>query len=264
MKSRIFIAALLTAVVCFQASALKLKIKKDTKPRLDYTEWIALSDVPAQEDGVKIFYPLTEPVDSMTVYTGELVAEGLTGRQVLLAAMVYAVDNFDTDNGEGFSAIDYDGNKASMSLKTTCGTNSREATYMRDISLEASDGLLRFRISGINIRYREKGLIPRTLPMEELHPESNSRHNELVMELTRLTSVYLDAMSKYISTRGDISAPHLSKLKDGKVLVGMNPDEVKLILGAPWEVRKSGEKLRWIYGNETVVIFVDGVVSRVV
>lgn len=264
MRFRIFIAAVLTAVVSFQASALKLKIKKDTKPRLDYTEWIALSDVPAQEDGVKMFYPSTEPVDSAAVYTGQLTAEGLTARQILLAAMVYAVDNFDIDNGEGFSAIDYDGNKATMSLKTTCGTNSREATYMRDITLDASDGLLRFKVSGVNIRYREKGLIPRTLPMEELHPESNSRHNELVMELTRITSAYMDGMTKYISTRGDISAPHLAQLKDGKVIVGMNPDEVKLILGAPWEVRKSGEKLRWIYGNETVVIFVDGVVSRVI
>lgn len=62
----------------------------------------------------------------------------------------------------------------------------------------------------------------------------------------------------------DISAPHLEDVKAGKVTEGMNPDEVRIVMGAPWEERKSGDKIRWIYGNEGVVIFVDGKVSRVV
>lgn len=262
---KIFLVILLIAEVSLSCYAGGLNLfKKKDKPRLDYTEWISIQDLPAEENGVKIFYPSTEPSDSSAVVKGRLMVPGLTGNQVFLAAMVYAVNNFDTENGECFLAVDYDRHEFSLMLKSTQGTNSRETTYTRNILFQAADGQLDFRVTDISARYREKGLIPRTLPMEQLHPESNTRHGELVMEFVSINSAYLGEMASYAATRADISAPNIQQVKNGTVAVGMNPDEVRLVLGAPWEERRSGERKRWIYGNETVVIFTDGRVSRVI
>ena len=84
------------------------------------------------------------------------------------------------------------------------------------------------------------------------------------MELTRVNAAYVGEMAKYAESRPDIAAPNLAAVRNGKVTTGMLPDEGNLLLGPPLEIRKSGEKRRWIYGNEIVVIFEDGKVSRII
>ncbi len=161
-------------------------------------------------------------------------------------------------------SVDYDKNEFSALLKSTQGANNRETTYTRYLTVKAKDGGFDFTTSDVAVRYREKGLIPRTLSLAALHPESNTRHGELVMELTRVNAAYVGEMAKYAESRPDIAAPNLAAVRNGKVTTGMLPDEVNLLLGPPLEIRKSGEKRRWIYGNEIVVIFEDGKVSRII
>ena len=264
ITTAVILAASALMFVTNDAWGFKIPGKKDPKPPVDYTEWISIQELPAQEDGVALFYPSTEPADGSAVIKGSLPVKGLDARQVLLATMLYAINNFDTEAEECLLSVDYDKNEFSAMLKTTQGTSNRETTYTRYITVKAHDGGFDFATTDVAVRYREKGLIPRTLPLASLHPESNTRHGELVMELTRVNAAYVGEMAKYAETRQDIAAPNLAAVMNGKVTVGMIPDEVNLLLGPPLEIRKSGEKRRWIYGNETVVIFEDGVVSRVI
>lgn len=246
------------------ALGFKLPGKKDPKPPVDYTEWISIQELPAQEDGVTLFYPSTEPTDGAAVIKGTIPVKGLDARKVMLATLLYAVNNFDTEADEGLLSVDYDKNEFSAMLKSTQGTNNKEATYTRYLTVKAKEGGFDFATTDVAVRYREKGLIPRTLPLASLHPESNTRHGELVMELTWVNSKYLNDMGAYAVSRPDIVAPNLAAVKNGKVTIGMLPDEVNILLGPPLEIRKSGEKRRWIYGNETTVIFENGKVSRVI
>jgi len=258
------LTALVLSLASQNASAFKLPGKKDPKPPVDYTEWISIQELPSQEDGVTMFYPSTESTDGSAVIKGKLAVNGLDSRKVFLATLLYAVSNFDTDNGECILAVDFDKNEFSVMLKSTQGSNNRETTYTRNLVVKSNNGSFDFVVSDIYVRYREKGIIPRTLPLASLHPESNTRHGELVMELTRVNAAYINEMARYAESRSDIDAPNLAAVRNGKVSVGMNPDEVTIILGPPLETRRSGDKLRWIYGNETVVIFIDGKVSRVI
>lgn len=265
---KITTAAMLTALVLSLASndawGFKIPGKKDPKPPVDYTEWISIQELPAQEEGVALFYPSTEAADGAAVIKGSLPVKGLDARQVLLATLLYAVNNFDTEAEECLLSVDYDKNEFSAMLKSTQGANNRETTYTRYLTVKAKDGGFDFTTSDVAVRYREKGLIPRTLSLAALHPESNTRHGELVMELTRVNAAYVGEMARYAASRPDIAAPNLAAVRNGKVTTGMLPDEVNLLLGPPLEIRKSGEKRRWIYGNETVVIFEDGKVSRII
>lgn len=263
----IFAALTLTLILIGSTKAMAFKIpgKKDSKPPVNYTEWISIQELQAEDNGVALFYPETEATDeAKAVIKGTVKVNGLTARQIFLATMVYATENFDTDNSEGFLSVDFDKYEFSALYKTTTGSNNREATFTRYIKVKAHDGSFDFETYDIAIRYREKGLIPRTLSMEALHPESNTRHGELVMELVRLNAAYIDAMARYAESRSDIKSPNYDKLINGKVAVGMVPDEVIILLGSPLEKRRSGEKYRWIYGNETVIIFEDSTVSRII
>lgn len=244
--------------------AFKIKLKKDDKPPVDYTVWVASQDLPAKENGKRLFYPATDNEDGLAFVKADLPVAGIDATALFLASLLHTVDNLDADSGESLVDVDYDGLRFTVLKKTTRGKNNREVTFTRKVDVAARQGELVSRIYDIAVRYREKGLIPRTLPFEALHPESNERHAELVLEFASLNGDDLDAMARYASTRGDITAPHIDDVKGGKVTEGMNPDEVRLVLGPPLEERKSGEKTRWIYGNECVVIFTDGLVSRIV
>lgn len=258
------LTALALSFLCQNASAFKLPGKKDQKPQINYTEWISAQALPAQENGVMLFYPSTEPADSSAVIKGRITVKGLNSRKIFLSTLLYAVNNINNDNGECILSADYEKNEFSVMLKSTQGSNNRETTYTRYLNVMSDDDGFNFVTTDIAVRYREKGIIPRTLPLTSLHPESNTRHKELVIELVSVNSTYLNEMALYAESRQDIEAPNLTSANNRRVTIGMNTDEVTLLLGPPLERRKSGEKLRWIYGNETVVIFIDGKVSRVI
>lgn len=257
-------------------SALDLKFKKGNTPMVDYNEWIPQQQWPSDIDGVKQFYPSTQVVetvgdddananDTVAVVTGRLSVSGLDARQCFLSALVFASNNFNVDDNEGFEEIDYSGLGFKILLKTTQGGNNNETTYTRSISCKTDDGCIDFTVNEIDCRFRDKGVIPRTIRMEKLQPDKNKRHAELVKEFVEVNSDYLGRLADYMSSRNDIQSPNFAKLeKGGNVTEGMNMDEVTILLGPPLNKRKSGKKYRWIYSNDFVVIFTDGVVTKIV
>lgn len=255
------------------AYGFKLNLKRNSTPYCDLTEWVESQNFPPTYDNVTLYYPISIGIeskesdvnDTIAVIKGFIPIEGIDTDKIFLAGLVYVSSNFDKDQEEGFSNINYEDKSFNIVLKTTQGIASTETTYTRNICFRAKNGGIEFETTDIDCRYREKGVIPRTLRLEKLHPENNKRHEELVLELTKVNSKYLSDISEYISTRKDISAPNLSLLKKGSgVCDGMTQDEVLIILGTPRNSRKSGDKVRWIYDNEFIIIFTDGIVSKII
>lgn len=265
MRKKIIIAATAALMCASQAEAFKINLKKAPKLRIDYNEWISEKELPGQsEDGLPLFYPQTEGDDSVAVIKGTLTVDGLTAEQAMLAAMVYAADRFDAEKQEGFQSCDYANKTFTITLTTTQGSNNKETTYTRNISFVAENGKLDFSTTDVKVKYRLKGILPKTSELESLHPESDNRHAELVLELVDVNSAYLNDLAKYASSRTDISATHYAEIKNGKVVLGMNMDEVTLAKGPARDTRRSGERTRWIYDNNTVIVFTDGKVSKVI
>lgn len=264
------IATLLIAILVPMATnAINLKkFKKERAPMTNYNQWVASENLPDNIDGEKQFYPSTTvsaEADTIAVVRGTVALNGMSARKVFLATLVYAIDNLDAENKEGIEKIDFDDNTFSVLLKSKQGKNDSETTYTRLMTIKAKDGGFDFETTEIDCRYREKGLIPRTLRLEKLHPENNNRHSEIVKEFTNINSHYITQIDKYASTRTDINSPNFDKVKKGeKVSVGMNGDEVTILIGAPLDKRKSGDRIRWIYSNDYVIIFTDGKVSKII
>ncbi|MDE7152868.1 MAG: hypothetical protein K2O00_00315 [Muribaculaceae bacterium] len=276
MKRHIILLSLaLIFLVPLRVNAIKIKLKKDPGSVIDYGAWVSSSSLPSEVEGIKQFYPESRPVvdddgnivDTIAVIKDCCKVNDMRDTQIFLAAMVYASNNFERKENakEGFESIDYDNNNFVMIFKRTQGTTSNETTYTCNIKISADDGSLCFEIFDIDCRFREKGLIPRTIPLEKLHPDRNKRHEELVKELVKVSSGYISDMMDYVNTRKDIVSPNYNLLKKkSDVAVGMNEDEVTILLGPPMNKRKSGERVRWIYANDYVIIFTDGIVSKIV
>jgi len=229
--------------------------------------------LPGTINGVKQYYPISEGVrneesdknDTIAVIRGFVPVRGVNALKTFLAGLVYASSNFDRDEGDGIEDIDPDKNEFTLLLKSTQGTTSKETTYTYSLTLKAREDGFDFEVVNIDCRYREKGIIPRTLRMEKLRPDKNERHAELISEFTAINSGYVNDMSAYIATRSDIEVESISKLIKGTTVeVGMNMDEVIILLGEPLNKRNSGSRVRWIYPRNMVIIFSDGLVSKIV
>lgn len=277
MKIKVFLKLIVLAcfLTTFETGAFKLKLKKDPVAMIDYDQWLKSVQLPDEVNDVKQYYPSTETVvavndpsvsDTVAVIRGHVAVKDMDARQVFLATMVYSSDHIDREEGqEGFEEIDFKGNWFRLLLKKTCGSNANEATYTRSIVIKAVDGGFDFIVSDIDCRYREKGLIPRTLRLEKLHPDRNKRHEALVREIVAINSSYIAGLAEYVASRKGISSPNFEKLRSGAdVALGMNEDEVTILLGPPVSKRRSGDRTRWIYANDYVLIFTDGLVTKIV
>lgn len=264
---KLLISFLITLLTCSYSFALDFKIKKTKNPMINYNEWIPQQEWPSVIDGVHLYFPQTTTLssDTVAVVKDHIVIPELSAKQYFIAALVFATENFDKEAGEEVIAIDYSSFEFDILLKTSRGTNNNETSYTRVMSFKAKDEGLDFTVGEIDCRYREKGIVPRTLRLEKLHPEINKRHAELVREFVDVNSDYIDRLHVYIDSRKDIESSYYSVLsKGGPIEVGMNMDEVTILVGPPFDKRTSGNKTRWIYYNNEVIIFVDGIVSKIV
>lgn len=261
------------SLIYCDAYAFKINLKKGNTAYTDLTTWVAAQSFPEDVEGVKQYYPIsvgvaqedTEEIDTVAVVRGFVPVSGMTAPKIMLAGMVYVSSHFQSDAKEGFEAIEYAENRFTVILKSTQGSNSNETTYTRSLTVTARDNGFDFETFNIDCRFREKGLIPRTLRMEKLHPDQNKRHLGLLTEFVGINSEYIAGLSEYIASRTDIAA-NIDRLRKcaGEVTPGMNQDEVIILLGAPRDKRKSGEKERWIYDYNYVVIFDGGIVVKIV
>ena len=263
----------LTFVAVLPTDSAALNLKKKQVPKINYSEWIALQNFPSVEDDITQFYPETEiisededaPGDTIAIVRGTIKLKNMNARQAFLASMVYATEHFNKDEEEGFESIDYNNLEHVIILKTTIGSNASEEKFTRNIMFKAADGALNFVVYDIDCKFREKGLIPRTLRLENMHPDTNTRHSQLLLDFVSTNSEYIHNLAEYIESRKDITSPNFNVLKNsGNVVPGMNADEVTILLGPPMSKRQSGERERWIYNNEFVVIFENSAVSKVV
>ena len=71
-------------------------------------------------------------------------------------------------------------------------------------------------------------------------------------------------MARFVKDADNISVSHWDEINARKIVKGMNATEVKLIAGRPRNITESGSREKWMYNNDFVVIFTDGIVSNVV
>lgn len=258
------ILSIAVAIVIAVPQVLAIDIfKKGNTQVFDYTAWCDTVDLAVSFDGLDLFYPVT--VDDEVTVSGEIAVPGLSSEKIFLGALNYAAVHLDQTNGnEQLGEINPAEKSFVLRLYSRQGTNNNETTFTRLMLVKAEDQKILFRDMQIDVRYREKGLIPRTVAFEKLNPASNSRHRELVEQFAVINARYLYDMASGIAGDNDLEVTHWKEILDRNVVKGMNQFEVLLILGRPVSERDNGDRVRWIYPNNYVLLFVEGKLIRIV
>lgn len=252
-------------IALFLAATLPLAAKKEKRPEIDLATWATqeASKLPEEIDGVKIFRANDMDSDGKARVTGFVDLPGLDTTQGFVAALIYVADNIDRELDE-ITIIDFDNKRFVVSRQLPDGEGKDATVYSYNSAYQFTDGLMTFSSYDINIEFKEKGIIPRKLDIEKFKPATNERHKEIVEGFSLANSRIIDGIVKYAVANPDIRISHWDEIKDGTVVKGMNENEVKLIGGSPRSVNKSGKRLQWMYSNDFIVIFTDGIVTNVI
>lgn len=230
----------------------------------DLTQWAQeqAETLPETIDGVHVYRP--EMADGMAVVSDLIDLPDLNQTSVFVNSIVYVVDNLVRDE-EAISAADFEGRKFVVEKVFFNEQKGKdEASYKCQLAIQATDNMLSFSVSGIEVSYKEKGILPRTLKYEKLNLVDNKRHKELSEEFSFLCSKYLKDLTEYVKTAQAPAVTHWKEISSGQVAEGMNEAEVKMVKGRARNVRKSGGRIKWMYDDESVIIFQNGTVFRVI
>ncbi|MCC8038669.1 MAG: hypothetical protein LIP02_11160 [Bacteroidales bacterium] len=239
--------------------------KKEKTADVDLTTWAQeqASKLPEEIDGVKIYRANDLDSDGHARVTGFVELPGLDATQGFIAALVYVQDNLDPETDE-VTTVDIDKKRFVVDRVIPNGEGKSATSYIYSTAYQLSDDLMSFVSYDVDIEFKEKGLIKRTLALEKFKPATNTRHKEIVEGFFLANSKIIDGITQYAKENSNLEVTHWPEVKKGKVTQGMNETEVKLIGGKPRSVTTSGSRIQWMYSNSFIVIFTDGTVSHVV
>lgn len=189
--------------------------------------------------------------------------------EMFVRAVIAAVDDLTGD--DSFDEVDF-GNRRFSFVKTLDNGKKQtgkliekdHATYRFTIHLSpTTEGAMPFTIDDIWITFKDKGVISRTIPLGKLN-ETNQKQSDFKKQFGVLLSDYIAEYIKSMETVGYSPVTHWNDLENGKIVKGMSELEVKLLKGKPRHIRETGQRVKWMYSNENIIIFTDGSVSSVI
>lgn len=254
-----YIITMLTVLVCSIGMTAK-----DDKATDNLSQWAEseLAKYPETVDGIKVFYPSLDENGKLSV-SDIIDIPDKAQIDIFTNALVYIYDNYNPES-EAIESIDYDSNRFIIARKLKQGSSGKTTSYEYISAFQIADGILSFISYDITCEYREKGILPRKLDIEKLKPQENPRHKELVEEFSFLNSKILKEMSDFICTSDNEKVTHWDEIKNNQAVKGMNKTEVKLALGRPYSERDMGKRTKWMYDNNSVIIFTNGIVTTVI
>ncbi len=254
-----YIITMLTVLVC----SIGMTAKED-KTTDNLSQWAEseLAKYPESVDGIKVFYPSLDENGKLSVSDIIDIPDN-TQTGIFTKALVYIYDNYDPET-EVIESIDYDSRRFIIARKMKQGSSGKTTSYEYISAFQIADGLMSFISYDIRAEYREKGILPRKLDIEKLKPQENPRHKELVEEFSFLNAKFLKEMTDFISSSDSEKVTHWDEIKNNQAVKGMNKTEVKLALGRPYSERDMGKRTKWMYDNNSVIIFTNGIVTTVI
>lgn len=217
------------------------------------------NEMPSSIDGIKIYAPVE---DNEKVTISDIIdCPGSSADSIFVKVLTMIRENFD-DDMEELDNLDVKSRRVLLHRTSTDEKTGISTTY--SIAFQCDDELLSFFIFNISVNYKEKGILPRSVKIEKLKPLENRNHKDLVEKSVFLICQHIQKISNATKDLHPMLITHWKEIEDGIVCKGMNPSEVILIKGLPHSDRTMGSRRKWMYGNEDVIIFTDGIVSNII
>lgn len=257
---------LCTILAASSLLSAKAADSKDEITGMELREWAEEQArvLPPVINGVKMMRPVIEEEKASV---SEIVdIPGVDKDHIFIAALTYAIEHMDDSEKsiDKIDAVDYDAKRFVLTRREEYGDGKKASAFKGTIAFQCADDMLSFTTYDIEASYKEKGILPRTRALEKLNPMKNERHKELFEDFSFTNSRYIQYLTDYIKGHPSLEVTHWKEIKEHEVTKGMNETEVKLSVGIPSIARQTSGKTKWMYGNDFVVIFIDGEVSTVI
>jgi hypothetical protein len=205
-------------------------------------------------------YPLSE-ANGKLVVSDFVDFTGLTSEQIFVNALLYAIDA-GTQERENIESVEFE-TKRFVVKQQIKSALEMDIAYKYSTRFQVAEDNLSFLSFDIvceskNIFKESKGT-----PFEKLDTKKKTNHNVYIDEFTTGNSLFLSGMFEFIQTNQYSPITHWDEISQGKIVKGMSETECKLSAGKPVHIRNTGSKVRWMFNNDFIVLFENGVVSSV-
>lgn len=233
---------------------------KDVKPEIPVDQWMLShsASAPKEQDGTAMHYPTIN--GGMATISTRMPVKIADKSQMLTNALMANGDNEEIK----IASVEPEEATFAYSVTQQRGSYKDAATISYTLSGVCEKGQMTLTAHDISINYKEKGIIPRTLKIEKFNPSKNRRHEELIDVTSFEISKLMAEIAAKTETQKSEKVTHWQEILDGKVVKGMNMTEVTLAKGKPFSTSGPASKTKWRYEDNSVVIFTNGTVTRII
>ena len=157
-----------------------------------------------------------------------------------------------------------DSKRMTVSMNCSLSENDdADRTYTFHLNMGVKNGKLAFLVN--DIKCTPKGVLSmfKTVTLDKLNLEKKPQNKEYVDKFAALCDAFMQkTLSSILSA--DVNLSHWDAIVEGKVVKGMNLNEVRLAKGNPLTVTENSQRTMWSYESGTVVMIENGVVSGVI
>ncbi len=244
------------------ALAVQAGKPKDATLAMSLEEWakVQKASKPSEIEGVKMYRP---DYDGEKLSISDMLEPTQKGDRIFENSLLWISANKEAGTHE-LQSLDTDKRRFVVSLHKY-GKEGSVNSFDFDIAFQVADGLVSFYAYDLKANYKFKGLVPKTSRLEKLNHQEKENDANLLEECAWVISNYLKNIEEAIQANEAEPVSHWEEIKEQEVVKGMNTTEVILAAGKPFSEREGGNgKMKWMFDNNTVVIFSEGKVINVI
>jgi len=217
-------------------------------------------NAPSSKNGDIQIYPLSE-ADGKLVVSDFIDFTGLTSEQIFVNALLYAIDA-GAQQKENIESVDFTTKRFVVKQRIN-SAQEVDVAYKCSTRFQVAEDNLSFLSS--DIVYESKNIFKelKDTPFEKIDTKKKPNQKIYIDEFTSGNSIFLGGMFKFIQTNQYEPITHWEEISKEKIVKGMTETECKLAAGKPVHIRTMGNKVRWMFNNDFIVLFEDGKVSSV-
>lgn len=209
------------------------------------------------------YYPCTI-VEEKYVVTNSITFPEVSSEQIFINLLLYSIEQKDAGK-EHFMNLDMNQKTVSLLTEVKSKVYTENQTFYKCANtFKVTNNELSFLSSDMYICSNNLFGEPKETPFENLQPNQKAKHKNYINEFTAENSILLNNLFQYIRNNQPEPIKHWKEIANKQIIIGMNSTECLLAVGKPMHIRQNGNQTKWMVNNDFVVIFENGIVTKVI
>lgn len=259
MTTRILLFVISFSIYCGNIHAQRLFKKLLKKDKSEVVTDTIIINTPENV----IHYPCNI-IDEKLVVTNSTTFSSKSTEQIFINLLLYIIEQHDVGK-ECILHSDIEQKSVHIMTKIQSNIYSENHTYYKyTLTFKITNQDLYFSATEMYLCNNNLFGELKEIPFENLQPNSKAKHKNYINEFSAENSVYLYKLFQYIENKKPAPINHWEEIANHNIIKGMNTTECLLAVGKPMHTRQNGSQTKWMVNNDFVVIFENGIVTKVI